>query len=97
MVCELQIKLGSGRTASLYHSNHFIYEIERVCGSRDRYKLFEVYAKGLHYSSKHKATFDSHLVEDTEINEYKYIEEMKNRQILTQILPFCGKLLKSKS
>ena len=80
MICELQIKLGSGRTSPLYHSNHFIYEVERVCSSKDRYKLFEVYTKGLHYSTKHKETFDSNLLEhSTEGNEYKYIEEMKNR------------------
>ena len=31
MICELQIKLGKGKVPLLYHANHFVYEIERVC------------------------------------------------------------------
>ena len=46
MICELQIKLGSSKKIPLqYYSNHFIYEIIRVCDSHDRYKLFEAYNK----------------------------------------------------
>ena len=81
MICELQIKLASsGRTSALFHSNHFIYEVEKVCKFKDIYKLYEVYSKGLHYSTKQKETFDSDLLENIDQrNEYKYIEKMKNR------------------
>ena len=62
MICELQIKLVSKQVSSLYYSNHFVYEIERVCDSKDRYKLFEAYTAALIYPTQHGATIDSSLI-----------------------------------
>jgi len=62
MICELQIKLVSKQVSALYYSNHFVYEIERVCDSKDRYKLFEAYTASLIYAANHDATIDSSLI-----------------------------------
>ena len=100
MICELQIKLGSGKGSLLYHSNHFIYEIERVCPSKDEYKLFEVYTKGMHFATNHHCTFDSNLLQAENarnFNEERYILELKNREVLTDYLPLFDKILQSRT
>ena len=61
MICELQIKLGTGKVPILKYSNTFVYEIERVCDSRDRYKLFDTYNAALIYPTNHAQTIDSNL------------------------------------
>ena len=74
MVCELQIKLGGGKTPLLYHANHFVYEIERVCASNDRFKLFEAYNKALIGPTTTGKTFDSGLNRNEAVGDQK--EEM---------------------
>ena len=61
MICELRIRLGTGKIPTLKYSCNLIYEIERVCDSRDRYKLFEIYNNALIYPTNHDKTFDSNL------------------------------------
>ena len=62
MICELQIKLGNGKTPLLYHSNQFLHEIIRACNCQNRYRLFEVYTKAANYPAGHGRTIDSVLV-----------------------------------
>ena len=45
----------------MYHSNHFVYEIERVCDSNNRFKLFEAYNKAFLGPTKEYLTYDSEL------------------------------------
>ena len=54
IVCELQIKTGDGTVPPLYHGNHSVYEIERLCDSRDRVKLADGLNKLLLYPTNHK-------------------------------------------
>ena len=61
MICELQIKLQSGPKPINFNSAHFIYEIERVCDSKDRYKLFEAYTKSIIHPINSGMTLDSVL------------------------------------
>ena len=58
-ICELQIKLSAGPTPVTYYANHLVYEIERVCASKDRFKLFEAYGKALLHPTDHGLTVDS--------------------------------------
>ena len=95
MICELQIRLGSGKTPLLYYSNHFVYEIERVCNSRERYKLFEAYNKASRHPTKHHLTIDSDLINSTDYDEKRQTEEIKMREEATEQIPFMEKVLKS--
>ena len=53
IVCELQIKTGDGTVPPLYHGNHAVYEIERLCDSKDRVKLADGLNKLLLYPTNH--------------------------------------------
>ena len=45
-----------------YNSNHNVYEIERSCGARDRYMLFEAYNRLSIIYTENKRTIDSKLL-----------------------------------
>ena len=100
MICELQIKLGTGKTPLHYHSNHFVYEIERVCDSKDRYKLFEAYTKASVDAAANGRLCDSILHKSQQRatkkdEEAQYAEETGMRQEVTQVLPLLETLLHS--
>ena len=60
MICEFQIQLQLEKVPYfLLSSHHFVYEMERVCESKDVYKLFETCTKGLNGHAMNKLTFDS--------------------------------------
>jgi len=92
MICELQIKLSDKISSILKDSNHFIYEIERICASHDRHKLLRVYIQYLVYRTKHGLTHDSQLLLGT-------TDQIDNEQLqeITKLLPFLQQLLESKS
>ena len=87
MICELQIKLGKGKVPLLYHSNHFVYEIERVCDSQNRFKLFEAYNKAFIFPTKHKGTVDSELTRKK--------DKADLREELTQKIPYLTIVLQA--
>ena len=53
------MKLASGVPPVTSPGNHLVYEIERVCKSKDRYKLFEAYGKALLDPASSGATVDT--------------------------------------
>ena len=66
MICSLQITLSDTQTPILYHSNNFGYEIERVCGSRDRYKRLEAYTRAAVEPTEKGSVIDSNWLVSSE-------------------------------
>ena len=47
MICELQIKLGTGTEPLHFESHNFVHEIERACDSKDLRQLYDAYTGAL--------------------------------------------------
>jgi len=80
MICELQVKLGREKTPLLYNSNHFVYEIERVCDSNNRFKLFEAFNKSFIGPTLEYNTYDSELTRKK--------DKADLREEMTQKIPY---------
>ena len=86
MICELQIKIGTGVTPLLYKSNHLLYEVERVCASMDPYMLFEVYTKTIGERAKEGLTTDSTMVNESLNLERENLDEVIDNLSLHEAL-----------